>query len=161
MPRVPGYPLSFGNGCRAPVLIRVNCYKTVKNAPTLSNYGKPSLKMKSIKYGVNMCCKNKVFWKKGPHNWPTITLPKKNWASVLWKPYHCPCKELRFYENEIYSFFSRSKYQERDPSGVVANWIGLLIVVFCVLVIYLVANPRFKRLTRPEDEMLLTDRDGN
>jgi len=54
-----------------------------------------------------------------------------------------------------------SKYQERDPSGVVANWIGLLIVVFCVLVIYLVANPRFKRLTRPEDEMLLTDRDGN
>jgi len=54
-----------------------------------------------------------------------------------------------------------SKYQERDPSGVVANWIGLLIVVFCVLVVYLIANPRFKRLTRPEDEMLLTDRDGN
>jgi len=54
-----------------------------------------------------------------------------------------------------------SKYQERDPSGVVANWIGLLIVVFCTLVVYLIANPRFKRLTRPEDEMLLTDRDGN
>ena len=57
--------------------------------------------------------------------------------------------------------FFRSKYQERDPSGVVANWIGLLIVVFCTLVVYLIANPRFKRLTRPEDEMLLTDRDGN
>ena len=54
-----------------------------------------------------------------------------------------------------------SKYQERDPSGVVANWIGLLILVFGVLVVYLVANPRFKRLTRPEDEMLLTDREGN
>lgn len=54
-----------------------------------------------------------------------------------------------------------SKYQDRDPSGVVANWIGLLIGLFCVLVVYLVANPRFKRLTRPEDEMLLTERDGN
>jgi len=52
-----------------------------------------------------------------------------------------------------------SNYQERDPSGVVANWIGLLIVVFCAMVVYLVANPRFKRLTRPEDEMLLTERE--
>jgi len=51
-----------------------------------------------------------------------------------------------------------TKYSERDPSGVVANWIGLLILVFCVMVVYLVANPRFKRLTRPEDEMLLVDR---
>ena len=53
----------------------------------------------------------------------------------------------------------RSNYQDRDPSGVVANWIGLLIVVFAAMVVYLVANPRFKRLTRPEDEMLLTERE--
>ena len=62
-------------------------------------------------------------------------------------------------KNIQYFHFYRSSYQERDPSGVVANWIGLLIVVFGALVVYLVANPRFKRLTRPEDELLLTERD--
>ena len=62
-------------------------------------------------------------------------------------------------KSTFYFPFYRSSYQERDPSGVVANWIGLLIVVFGALVVYLVANPRFKRLTRPEDELLLTERD--
>ena len=41
VPRVPGHPLSFGNGCRAPVLIKVQYYKNVKNAqiaPMLRNY---------------------------------------------------------------------------------------------------------------------------
>lgn len=37
------------------------------------------------------------------------------------------------------------------------NWIGVLVIVFAVLVIYLVANPRYKRLTKPEDEMLLQE----
>ena len=69
-------------------------------------------------------------------------------------------KHAKIFKKLISTFF-RGAYSERDPSGVVANWIGLLIVVFCALVVYLVANPRFKRLTRPEDELLLTDRDGN
>jgi len=71
----------------------------------------------------------------------------------------CATALLGITEKAILSL--QGAYSERDPSGVVANWIGLLIVVFCALVVYLVANPRFKRLTRPEDELLLTDRDGN
>ena len=65
-----------------------------------------------------------------------------------------------YFFNINFFFSNRSKYSERDPSGVVANWIGLLILIFGILVVYLVANPRFKRLTRPEDEMLLVDRDN-
>ena len=38
-----------------------------------------------------------------------------------------------------------------------ANWIGILIVVFGVLVVYLATNYKYKRLARPEDEMLLTE----
>ena len=34
------------------------------------------------------------------------------------------------------------------------------LLIFGILVVYLVANPRFKRLTRPEDEMLLVDREN-
>ena len=33
---------------------------------------------------------------------------------------------------------------------MVANCIGLSIIVFAILVVYLVANPRFKRLTEVE-----------
>lgn len=54
-------------------------------------------------------------------------------------------------------FLSRGKYQERDPEGVMVNWIGLLIIVFAVVVVYLTGNPRYKRLMRPEDEMLLVE----
>lgn len=50
-----------------------------------------------------------------------------------------------------------SKYQQRDPEGVMANWIGILIVLFGITVVYLVGNPAYKRLTRPEDEMLLQE----
>jgi hypothetical protein len=32
-----------------------------------------------------------------------------------------------------------------------------LVIVFGVLVVFLAATPRFKRLTRPEDEMLLQE----
>jgi cytochrome b-561 len=68
----------------------------------------------------------------------------------------CATALLGILEKTIFTL--GSKYQERDPSGVVANWIGLLIIIFAALVVYLVANPRFKRLTRPEDEMLLNER---
>ena len=41
------------------------------------------------------------------------------------------------------------------------NWIGVLTIVFCVLVVYLTSNARFKRLNRPEDEMLLQETNIN
>jgi len=72
----------------------------------------------------------------------------------------CACATALLGITEKAIFGLGSKYSERDPSGVVANWIGLLILIFGILVVYLVANPRFKRLTRPEDEMLLVDRDN-
>lgn len=50
-----------------------------------------------------------------------------------------------------------TQYSNRDPEGVMANWIGVLIVVFGVLVVYLATNYKYKRLARPEDEMLLTE----
>ncbi len=37
------------------------------------------------------------------------------------------------------------------------NVIGVLVLTFCILVVYLVANPRLKRLSKPEDEMLLNE----
>ena len=40
---------------------------------------------------------------------------------------------------------------------MIVNWIGVLIAIFGILTIYLASNARFKRLTRPEDEMLLTE----
>ena len=53
------------------------------------------------------------------------------------------------------------KYAEKPPEGILANWIGLLISLFGVLVVFLAATPRFKRLTRPEDEMLLQETNVN
>ena len=42
------------------------------------------------------------------------------------------------------------KYNEFHPCGVVANCIGVSTLVFAILVVYLVANPRYKRLTEVE-----------
>ena len=46
---------------------------------------------------------------------------------------------------------SRSKYSERDQSGVLANWIGMLILIFAIFV-YLSTNPQFKRMSKPDDD---------
>ena len=54
-------------------------------------------------------------------------------------------------------FHRKPKYAEKPPEGILVNWIGLLISLFGVLVVFLAATPRFKRLTRPEDEMLLQE----
>lgn len=53
--------------------------------------------------------------------------------------------------------FALKTYSKRDPEGVMANWIGVLIIVFGVLVVYLATNYKYKRLPRPEDEMLLNE----
>lgn len=54
-------------------------------------------------------------------------------------------------------FSIKATYGKGDPEGVLANWIGLLIIAFAVTIVYIAANPRYKRLNRPEDEMLLSD----
>ena len=48
-------------------------------------------------------------------------------------------------------------YSALPAEGVVVNWIGLLIVAFCAAVLYLAVTPRFRRVARAEDEVLLRD----
>ena len=57
---------------------------------------------------------------------------------------------------KLYFFFIHSDYGELPSEGVMMNFIGVLLVVFAGLVIYLVTEPHFKRQPLPEDEMLLT-----
>ena len=49
---------------------------------------------------------------------------------------------------------SHLKYAEFELKGVMANCIGLLIILFCALVVYLVRNQSYKRVQHPEDEDL-------
>ena len=51
---------------------------------------------------------------------------------------------------KCFILFFREKYSEFNPCGVVANCIGVSTLVFAILVVYLVANPRYKRLTEVE-----------
>lgn len=50
-----------------------------------------------------------------------------------------------------------AEYKNLGPEAMIVNWIGILIALFGTLTIYLASNSRFKRLNRPEDEMLLTE----
>ena len=54
-----------------------------------------------------------------------------------------------------------AEYAAKPAEAIMVNWIGVLTIVFCVLVVYLASNSRFKRLNRPEDEMLLNDASVN
>lgn len=50
----------------------------------------------------------------------------------------------------------KDKYQELPAEGLLVNFIGIILVVFGSLVVYLVTEPQYKRQPRPEDEILLT-----
>ena len=61
-------------------------------------------------------------------------------------------------QDQNYSlFFYRGEYGKRAPEGVMANWIGILIILFGTLVVYLATNIKYKRLERPEDSLLLQE----
>ncbi|PSN36011.1 putative cytochrome b561 [Blattella germanica] len=47
-------------------------------------------------------------------------------------------------------------YAQFPAEGILVNFIGVFLVAFAGLVIYLTTEPRFKRQPLPEDEMLLT-----
>ena len=47
--------------------------------------------------------------------------------------------------------------QEKTFEGTLINLLGFAIIIFCVLVVSIVSKQSFKRLNRPEDQMLLTD----
>ena len=58
-------------------------------------------------------------------------------------------------------FHRHGEYGKRDPEGVMANWIGILIILFGTLVVYLATNIKYKRLERPEDSLLLQESSVN
>jgi len=67
----------------------------------------------------------------------------------------CATSLLGITEKLIFSL--KGDYGKRAPEGVMANWIGILIILFGVLVVYLATNIKYKRLQRPEDAGLLLD----
>ncbi len=48
-------------------------------------------------------------------------------------------------------------YAAKTNEGTLINYLGLTVVCFCVTVVYMVCNPSYKRLTKPEDEILLRE----
>jgi len=49
-------------------------------------------------------------------------------------------------------------YAELPTEGVLVNVIGLLFIIFGALTVYLVSQERYRRLPRPEDNVLLAGR---
>ncbi|XP_018052751.1 PREDICTED: cytochrome b561-like isoform X2 [Atta colombica] len=58
--------------------------------------------------------------------------------------------------NEKAIFALQSKYSAFVSEGILINFIGLLLVLFGGLSVYLVTQERYRRLSRPEDEVLLS-----
>ncbi|XP_021712866.1 cytochrome b561 isoform X2 [Aedes aegypti] len=54
------------------------------------------------------------------------------------------------------AIFAMPDYRYLPPQGVLVNMIGLLLVVYGGLVVFLVTDPMYKRKALPEDAMLLT-----
>lgn len=48
-------------------------------------------------------------------------------------------------------------YASLPPEAYLINFIGILLAVFCGLVVFLLSNSGFRRVPQPEDEMLLRD----
>ncbi|XP_062550117.1 transmembrane ascorbate-dependent reductase CYB561-like [Armigeres subalbatus] len=54
------------------------------------------------------------------------------------------------------AIFSMQNYSSLPPQAVLVNMIGMLLVVYGGLVVFLVTEPMYKRKALPEDVMLLT-----
>lgn len=50
-----------------------------------------------------------------------------------------------------------TNYRDLPTEGLLVNFIGMAIIIFAALVMFLVTTPRFKRQSLPEDEMLLRE----
>jgi len=90
----------------------------------------------------------------------TSYMPAHVFFGILIFVFACATALLGITEKAIFSI-KEPKYAEKPPEGILVNWIGLLISIFGVLVVFLATTPRFKRLTRPEDEMLLQETNVN
>lgn len=68
----------------------------------------------------------------------------------------CACATALMGITEKAIFGLGKNYGARVASGLVANCIGISIFFFAILVVYLVVNPRFKRLTKLNQDQELT-----
>jgi len=60
-------------------------------------------------------------------------------------------------EKAFFKLGPSKEYQEKSAEASLINTIGLFFIIFGVLVLSLVSKQSFKRLNRPEDQMLLTE----
>jgi len=60
-------------------------------------------------------------------------------------------------EKAFFRLKDNGQYQAKGGEGALINMMGLLVVVFCVSVMVLVSKSSFRRLNRPEDQMLLSE----
>jgi len=56
---------------------------------------------------------------------------------------------------QIYYFYRSSKYQLFPAEGVLVNILGIVFVFYCLLVVYMITKPEFKRRPKLEYETLL------
>lgn len=56
------------------------------------------------------------------------------------------------------AIFSIKDYDKFVPEAILVNTIGIFLVIFGALAVYLVSQGQYKRQPRPEDSVLLTSR---
>lgn len=56
------------------------------------------------------------------------------------------------------NLYFRDDYAKFVAEGVLVNVIGLFLIIFGGLTVYIVVQERYRRLPRPEDDVLLTGR---
>ncbi|XP_047356730.1 plasma membrane ascorbate-dependent reductase CYBRD1 isoform X1 [Vespa velutina] len=56
------------------------------------------------------------------------------------------------------AIFSITNYKDFPSEGILVNTIGIFLIIFGALAVYLVSQEQYKRQPRPEDNVLLTNR---
>ena len=92
---------------------------------------------------------------------PSLDLGKQYYLFISISTTICfPKNDLYIISNALIIFIKKNSYRKnygaRVASGLVANCIGISIFFFAILVVYLVVNPRFKRLTKLDQDQELS-----
>lgn len=77
--------------------------------------------------------------------------------------FFCKCKMTSFYlltcnhNNFCLWLFREIGYSHLSPEGILINCLGVILVVFTGLVVYLVTKPEYKRQPAPEEDHVPLD----
>lgn len=66
----------------------------------------------------------------------------------------CATALLGITEKAFFSLASDPKYADLPPAGIVLNLLGISILLFAIVIVYLVTNSQFKRRPLPEEQAL-------